>query len=218
MIIKNKGKRKEKKRKKYYEAVEELEVDGKIAAVETGRVAKGVEERVELFVGGSTVEELEVDGRVASVEAGRVAKGVEVVELFVGGLAVDELEVDDRVAAVEAGRLTEGVDEKIAEGVDERIEQFVGGCIPVVLIINSIISSQKNSLVIEMLTNYDITSGLSYDNCSGTGRLSMIIPWYYGLTINIYIYIYIVIKKNIVIERSRDLIYLKFVATDFSRK
>ena len=83
------GKKKEKKRKKYYEAVEELEVDGRIAAVETGRVAKGVEERVELFVGCSTVEELEVDSRVASVEAGRVAKGVEVVELFVGGLAVD---------------------------------------------------------------------------------------------------------------------------------
>ena len=151
---KNKGKRKEKKRKKYYEAVEELEVDGRIAAVE-GRVAKGVEERVELFVGGSTVE-LEVDGRVASVEAGRVAKGVEVVELFVGGLVVNELEVDDRVAAVEAGRLTEGVDEKVAEGVDERIEQFVGGCIPVVPLINSIISSQKNTLVIEMLTKYDI--------------------------------------------------------------
>ena len=63
--------------------VEELEVDGRIAAVETGRVAKGVEERVELFVGGSTVEELEVDGRVASVETGRVVKGVEVVELYV---------------------------------------------------------------------------------------------------------------------------------------
>ena len=62
MILKNKGTRKEKK-KKYYEAVEELEVDGRIAAVETGSVAKGVEERVELFVGGSTVEELEVDGR-----------------------------------------------------------------------------------------------------------------------------------------------------------
>ena len=153
MIIKNKGKRKEKKRKKYYEAVAELEVD---AAVETGRVAKGVKERVELFVGGSTVEELEVDGRVASVEAGRVVKGVEVVELFVGGLAVDELEVDDRVAAVEAGRLTEGVDEKVADGIEERKEQFVGGCIPVVPLINSIISSQKNSLVIEMLTNYDI--------------------------------------------------------------
>ena len=43
MIIKNKGKRKEKKRKKYYEAVEKLEVDGRIAAVEAGRVAKGVE-------------------------------------------------------------------------------------------------------------------------------------------------------------------------------
>ena len=42
-----------------YEAVEELEVDGRLAAVETGRVAKGVE-GVELFVGGSTVEELEV--------------------------------------------------------------------------------------------------------------------------------------------------------------
>ena len=96
------------------------------------------------------MEELEVDGSVASVEAGRVAKGVEVVELFVGGLAVEELEVDDRVVAVEAGR----VDEKVAEGVDERIEQFVGGCI--VPLINSIISSQKNSLVIEMLTNYDI--------------------------------------------------------------
>ena len=77
-------------------------------------------------------------------------------ELFVGGLAVEELEVDDRVAAVEAGRLTEGVDEKVAEGVDERIEQFVGGCIPVIPLIKSIISSQKNSLVIEMLTNYDI--------------------------------------------------------------
>ena len=77
-------------------------------------------------------------------------------ELFVGGLAVEELEVDDGVAAVDAGRLTEGVDEKVAEGVDERIEQFVGGCIPVVSLINSIISSRKNSLVIEMLTNYDI--------------------------------------------------------------
>ena len=90
------------------EAVEE-QVDGRIAAVETGRVAKGVEERVELCVGGSTVEELAVDGRVASVEAGRVAKGVEVVELF------------------------------------------VGGCIPVVPLIKSIISSQKNSLVIETM-------------------------------------------------------------------
>ena len=48
--------KKRQERKKYYEAVEELEVDGRIAAVETGRVAKGVEERVELFVGGSTVE------------------------------------------------------------------------------------------------------------------------------------------------------------------
>ena len=77
-------------------------------------------------------------------------------ELVVGGLAVEELEVDDRVKAVEAGRLTEGVDEKVAEGVDERIKQFVGDCIPVVPLINSIISSQKNSLAIEMLANYDI--------------------------------------------------------------
>ena len=84
------------------EAVEE-QVDGRIAAVETGRLAKGVKERVELSVGGSTVEELAVDGRVASVEAGRVAKGVEVVELF------------------------------------------VGGCIPVVPLMKSIISSQKKN-------------------------------------------------------------------------
>ena len=77
-------------------------------------------------------------------------------ELFVGGSTVEELEVDGRVASVEAGRVAKGVDEKVAEGVDERIEQFVGGCIPVVPLINSIISSQKNSLVIEMLTNYDI--------------------------------------------------------------
>ena len=79
IIIKNKGTRKEKKRKNIMRTVEEIEVHGRIAAVETGRVAKELEERVELFVGGSTVEELEVDGRVASVEARRVAKGVEVV-------------------------------------------------------------------------------------------------------------------------------------------
>ena len=148
---------------------------------------------MKLFVGGSTVEELEVDGRVASVEAGRVAKGIEVVELFVGGLAVEELEVDDRVAAVKAGRLKEGVDEKVAEGVDERIEQFLGGCTPVVPLINSIITSQKNSLVIEMLTNYDInpwqprdypmnTAPLPRASPTGSGRLSMIIPRYYGCT------------------------------------
>ena len=65
IIIKKEREKKRKEKKKYYEAVEELEVDGRIAAVETGRVAKGVQERVELFVGGSTVEELEVDGRVA---------------------------------------------------------------------------------------------------------------------------------------------------------
>ena len=36
--------------------------------------------------------------------------------------------------------------------------------------------------------------------------------------IYIYIYIYIHVQKKIVIERTRDLNYLKFVATDFSRK
>ena len=51
--------------------VEELEVDGRVASVEAGRVAKGVEV-VELFVGGLAVEELEVDDRVAAVEAGRL--------------------------------------------------------------------------------------------------------------------------------------------------
>ena len=74
MIINN-GKRKEK-RIKYYEAVEELEVDGRVASVEAGRVAKGVEV-VELFVGGLVVEELEVDDRVAAVEAGRLTEGVD---------------------------------------------------------------------------------------------------------------------------------------------
>ena len=37
--------------------------------------------------------------------------------------------------------------------------------------------------------------------------------------VSVYIYIYtVVIKKKFVIERTRDLIYLKFVATDFSLK
>ena len=41
--------------------------------------------------------------------------------------------------------------------------------------------------------------------------------------VSVYIYIYIIIyiichQKKIVIERTRDLIYLKFVATDFSPK
>ena len=138
MIIKNKLKRKEVKRKKYYEAVEELQVDGRIAAVKTGRVAKRVE-LVELFVGGLAVEELEVDDRVAAVVARRLTEGV-----------------DEKVAEGVDEKVAEGVDEKVAEGVDERIEQFVGGSIPVVPLLNSIISSQKNSLVIEMLTNYDI--------------------------------------------------------------
>ena len=35
--------------------------------------------------------------------------------------------------------------------------------------------------------------------------------------VSVYIYIF-AIKKKIVIERTRDLIYLKFVATDFSPK
>ena len=34
----------------------------------------------------------------------------------------------------------------------------------------------------------------------------------------IYIYIYVCVQKKIVIERTRDLNYLKFVATDFSPK
>ena len=39
------------------------------------------------------------------------------------------------------------------------------------------------------------------------------------VSVYIYIYIYIVvIKKKFVIERTRDLIYLKFVATDFFPK
>ena len=36
--------------------------------------------------------------------------------------------------------------------------------------------------------------------------------------VSVYIYIYICHQKKIVIERTRDLIYLKFVATDFSPK
>ena len=35
---------------------------------------------------------------------------------------------------------------------------------------------------------------------------------------SVSVYIYIYHQKKIVIERSRDLIYLKFVATDFSPK
>ena len=37
-------------------------------------------------------------------------------------------------------------------------------------------------------------------------------------SVRIYIYIYIYVQKKIVIERTRDLNYLKFVATDFSLK
>ena len=36
--------------------------------------------------------------------------------------------------------------------------------------------------------------------------------------VSVYIYIYICHQKKIVIERTRDLNYLKFVATDFSPK
>ena len=73
--------------------VEELEVDGRVASVEAGRVVKGVEV-VELFVRGLAVDELEVDDRVAAVEAGRLTEGVdekvangieERIEQFVGG-------------------------------------------------------------------------------------------------------------------------------------
>ena len=39
-----------------------------------------------------------------------------------------------------------------------------------------------------------------------------------SVRIYIYIYIYICVQKKIVIERTRDLNYLKFVATDFSPK
>ena len=38
------------------------------------------------------------------------------------------------------------------------------------------------------------------------------------VSVCIYIYIYICHQKKIVIERTRDLNYLKFVATDFSPK
>ena len=36
--------------------------------------------------------------------------------------------------------------------------------------------------------------------------------------VSVYIIYYICHQKKIVIERTRDLIYLKFVATDFSQK
>ena len=39
-----------------------------------------------------------------------------------------------------------------------------------------------------------------------------------SVRIYIYIYIYMCVQKKIVIERTRDLNYLKFVATDFSPK
>ena len=35
---------------------------------------------------------------------------------------------------------------------------------------------------------------------------------------SVHIYIYVCVQKKIVIERTRDLIYLKFVATDFFPK
>ena len=63
-------------------------------------------------------------------------------ELSVGGSKVEELAVDGRVASVEVGRVAKGV---------EVVELFVGGCIPVVPLIKSIISSQKKSLVIETM-------------------------------------------------------------------
>ena len=39
-----------------------------------------------------------------------------------------------------------------------------------------------------------------------------------SVRIYIYIYIYMCVPKKFVIERTRDLNYLKFVATDFSPK
>ena len=39
-----------------------------------------------------------------------------------------------------------------------------------------------------------------------------------SVRIYIYIYIYMCVQKKFVIERTRDLIYLKFVATDFFPK
>ena len=38
------------------------------------------------------------------------------------------------------------------------------------------------------------------------------------VSVYVYIYICVCVQKKIVIERTRDLIYLKFVATDFSPK
>ena len=48
--------------------------------------------------------------------------------------------------------------------------------------------------------------------------LSFIQQLYLGNVIglvSVYIYIYVCVQKKIVIERTRHLIYLKFVATDF---
>ena len=39
-----------------------------------------------------------------------------------------------------------------------------------------------------------------------------------SVRIYIYIYIYVCVQKKIVIERTREINYLKFVATDFSPK
>ena len=41
---------------------------------------------------------------------------------------------------------------------------------------------------------------------------------FFHLLVNGFSVIYICVQKKIVIERTRDLIYLKFVATDFSLK
>ena len=49
-----------------------------------------------------------------------------------------------------------------------------------------------------------------------SGQLSTTIPLNHGITIT-YIYMCVCTKK-IVIERTRDLIYLKFVVTDFFPK
>ena len=66
------------------------------------------------------------------------------------------------------------------------------------------------------------TSGLSYDNRSSPsgfalGNRTVINDNSSVLWINYYIYS-MRVQKKIVIERTRDLIYLKFVATDFFLK
>ena len=66
---------------------------------------------------------------------------------------------------------------------------------------------------------YDFMSSIAYSRYS---QVSLLLAHaseqgnVIGL-VSVYIYIYVYTKKN-VIERTRDLIYLKFVATDFFPK